>query len=143
MGQHRADVRLHDGAVIEFQHSPISPDKISEREEFYGRDKILWVFDVADAYDENRLDFRAYEYPNTYPASSFRWKSPRKSLWFVEAPMWWDVGSGVIFNVRKLYRELPCAGWGIWRNAKTFAMEITMRAEGKSEQEIREAIANI
>jgi hypothetical protein len=35
MGPHRADVRTGRGTVIEFRHSPISPEEIRERGEFY------------------------------------------------------------------------------------------------------------
>lgn len=41
--KHRADVRTHDGTVIELQHSPLSTKEVREREEFYG--KMIWVLD--------------------------------------------------------------------------------------------------
>ena len=48
MGPHRADVRTLDGIVIEFQNSPISPEEIRERETFYGRDRMIWIFNAMD-----------------------------------------------------------------------------------------------
>src|SRR5688572_23034269 len=39
---HRADVRLRSGSVLEFQHSPISPDEIVARERFWK--DLIWVF---------------------------------------------------------------------------------------------------
>lgn len=44
VGSHRADVHL-DRFVIEFQHSPISPEQIRERQIAYKR--VLWVFDAS------------------------------------------------------------------------------------------------
>jgi len=41
---HRADVRTAKHLVVEFQHSPISPGEIREREDFYGR--LVWVVDA-------------------------------------------------------------------------------------------------
>jgi hypothetical protein len=42
--EHRADVRLDNGLVIELQHSSIRPDTIAERERFYGL--MIWIFDA-------------------------------------------------------------------------------------------------
>jgi competence CoiA-like predicted nuclease len=41
---HRADIRLENGTVIEIQHSPISNTEIAEREQFYG--DMFWIFDA-------------------------------------------------------------------------------------------------
>lgn len=43
---HRADARTAKGLVLEFQHSPISPATIRDREEFYGH--MLWVLDARN-----------------------------------------------------------------------------------------------
>ena len=45
MGPHRADIVTASGGVVEIQHSPISVDVITEREEFYG-DRMAWIFDA-------------------------------------------------------------------------------------------------
>ncbi len=42
--EHRADVRLDNGLVIELQHSPISAEMITEREQFYS--SMVWLFDA-------------------------------------------------------------------------------------------------
>ena len=43
--KHIADVyNIKTGVVIEFQHSPISPDEINSRELFYK--KMIWVVDI-------------------------------------------------------------------------------------------------
>lgn len=44
--EHRADVRLDNGLVIELQHSSISAEMIAEREQFYG--SIVWLFDAHE-----------------------------------------------------------------------------------------------
>jgi hypothetical protein len=48
MGPHRADIVTASGGVVEIQHSPISVDVITEREEFYG-DRMAWIFDATGA----------------------------------------------------------------------------------------------
>jgi competence CoiA-like predicted nuclease len=47
---HRADIRLENGTVIEIQHSPISNTEIAQREQFYG--DMFWIFD-AKKFVEN------------------------------------------------------------------------------------------
>ena len=46
---HRADI-FKDGVVVEFQHSPITPQEFRERNTFYNTlgYKVAWVFDVSD-----------------------------------------------------------------------------------------------
>ena len=41
--KHVADVKTPNGLVIEFQHSPIKPEKILERNNFYKN--IIWIVD--------------------------------------------------------------------------------------------------
>ena len=48
MGPHRADIVTASGGVVEIQHSPISVDVITEREEFYG-ERMAWIFDATQA----------------------------------------------------------------------------------------------
>lgn len=48
MGTHRADIQNTKGTVIELQHSPISPDEIACREDFYG--DMVWVFDAKERF---------------------------------------------------------------------------------------------
>jgi hypothetical protein len=49
MGSHRADIVTAAGAVVEVQHSPISSDVITAREEFYG-ERMAWIFDTTQAH---------------------------------------------------------------------------------------------
>ena len=48
MGPHRADIVTASGGVVEIQHSPISVEVITEREEFYG-ERMAWIFDATQA----------------------------------------------------------------------------------------------
>ena len=48
VGNHRADIKLESGLVVEFQNSPISPETLQERERFYGKDSMLWVFNATE-----------------------------------------------------------------------------------------------
>ncbi|PZO47927.1 MAG: hypothetical protein DCF15_18445, partial [Phormidesmis priestleyi] len=58
--EHRADVRLDSGLVLELQHSSISAETIAEREQFYGF--MVWLFD-AQGFKKNleiRTGYSAY-----------------------------------------------------------------------------------
>ena len=48
IGQHRADIVGNAGVVIELQHSFISPDDITAREQFY--DEMIWLFDATERF---------------------------------------------------------------------------------------------
>lgn len=107
---HRADVHLQPTkTTIEFQHSPISPEEIFQRELFYGfYGPLWWVFDLADTGD--RFTFTKRE---TY--HTFRWRHPRRSILTASSPSLWDFGMRGLFHPRKIYHD-PCAGWGTFIN---------------------------
>ncbi|WP_295091996.1 competence protein CoiA family protein [Ruminococcus sp.] len=67
--KHRADVMI-DRTVIEFQHSPLSPEKFSDRNTFYAGlgHKVIWIFDCMDVDFSQREDF----YYWTRPKHTFR-----------------------------------------------------------------------
>lgn len=48
---HRADAVTVSGKIIEFQHSPIGLNEVTEREEFYGHDHMVWVLDATNVTD--------------------------------------------------------------------------------------------
>ncbi len=56
--KHIADVVVNN-AVIEFQHSSISLEAFRERNAFYTSCgySVIWVFDLTDAYNEDRISF--------------------------------------------------------------------------------------
>lgn len=75
--RHRADVAAGD-FVIEFQHSPISPDEFWRRNRFYnscGR-LVYWVFDVSEPYEAGNLEC----YDETRDGGKFSWKWPWKTF---------------------------------------------------------------
>jgi competence protein CoiA len=107
---HRADAQLPSGIVIELQHSAISVDEMAQREQFYGVDRMVWLFDARDAYREKRLDLR-----DRGTFHSFRWKHPRKVVAYARAPVRLDLGAGLILTLKRMHAAAPCGGWGILR----------------------------
>ncbi len=110
IGLHRADVRLPNGNVIEFQHSPISVEDIHQREQHYGR--MIWVFDATEAVDGERLLLRAKRGEHN-SFRSFRWLHPRRSLRACRKPVYLDVGQGRLLALRRLSHSAPYGGWGV------------------------------
>lgn len=105
MGPHRADAMAHDGRVIEFQHSAISADEISEREAFYG--DMVWVFDARDAVETRRLTVR-----DRGTHESFRWSHARKSITLCTKRIYLDLGHDTLFMPTQMYPDAPIGGWG-------------------------------
>jgi Competence protein CoiA-like family len=103
IGDHRADIVLLDGTVVELQHSPLSLHEIEEREEAYER--LLWIFDARSCADN--IDLRSKD-GGTY--RSFRWRWPRKHVAYTTAPTFLDLGD-VVLRLGKLYRPWE-DGWG-------------------------------
>ncbi|HYK70357.1 MAG TPA: competence protein CoiA family protein [Streptosporangiaceae bacterium] len=113
---HRADAVAADGTVVELQHSSISTAEIAERESFYGK-RMIWIFDVGDAYAAERLLIRPKSYRNPPPGAlrgaSFRWKHPRKSVAWCRRPALLDLGDGEVLSLQRLYcSRPPHGGWG-------------------------------
>lgn len=105
--RHRADAVMPSGLVVELQHSAISIDEIRQRERFYKR--MIWVFDVREAYAMNRLSIR-----DQGGYATFRWKHPRRSIAYAIAPVRLDLGGGEIFRLKAMHDDSPCGGWGKW-----------------------------
>lgn len=120
---HRADIRVPNGIVVEFQHSSISPEEIAEREKFYGL-LMRWVFDARDAYSSGRLSFSLRWTPERKPYVALRWKHPRKTLGHARRPVFLDIGEGLLINVVKFDLRSPAAGWGHLTNHGDFAKKI-------------------
>lgn len=104
MPPHRADIAIN-GKIIELQHSSISVEAITERESFYGKG-LLWLFDASGWIDN--VSFRQ---PPGKPYHSFRWRWLHKRQRFLKQPLFWDLGDGRIFDVRKLWSD-GSNGWG-------------------------------
>jgi hypothetical protein len=77
-GGHRADLISPDGAVVELQHSPISPEEIREREEFYGR--MIWLLDGSAFPGSFRVTLDEKK-------TTFVWSPPRPSWLTAAAPI--------------------------------------------------------
>ena len=130
--KHIADV-CYKGKVLELQNSPISPDQINERENFYKN--MIWVFNGYDFFSNFDIRKKEGEY------FSFRWKHPRKSIWACNKRVFFDFGfcgfltnhaydrnyeytdygwdidlrnycHEKIFEIKKIYHNTPCGGWG-------------------------------
>lgn len=108
---HRADIVGRNGTVIELQHSPIAPNEIQEREQFYGA--MIWLFDVADCLEHILFRDKGSYY-------TFRWKWPRLHITYTTRPTFLDLGDGTLFNLKKMYRDTPCGGWGYFITKQDF-----------------------
>lgn len=86
LGEHRADVK-GSMAVLEVQRSPIAPEMIREREEFYG--EMYWVLKGADFADRFSIWYLG---EGDY---GWRWKMPRKSWDAAEATVVIDLPYGL------------------------------------------------
>jgi hypothetical protein len=101
IGAHRADICTRAGVVIELQHSPIDSACIYEREDFYRT--MVWLFDA-----------RAFDLA-LYPRGaelSFVWQRPRRALFGVQKPMYWDLGHGFLLYIDALEPHSPLGGAG-------------------------------
>lgn len=83
MGLHRADIKLTNGLVIEFQSSPLSPEQIKEREDFYGN--MIWVLN-------GRTLGKGFDFRPKKDIITFRWKNPHKAWWSNTKPIYVDLG---------------------------------------------------
>ncbi|MBQ3001763.1 MAG: hypothetical protein IJD76_04755 [Bacilli bacterium] len=73
--KHRADILIEKHkVVIEFQHSPLSPEEFKERNEFYNKlgYKVVWIFDVEEQYYNDMIV--------NYKSDLWIWKHPRRTF---------------------------------------------------------------
>lgn len=67
--KHIADTKTTEGWVLEFQHSPIKPEEIQSRNNFYK--KIIWVIDgVRRNRDKKQLD-KTIEHAYSFETNNF------------------------------------------------------------------------
>ena len=116
--RHIADILTSQGKIIEFQKSPISVGQIEERENFYGN--LIWVFDVRDAYIEDRLSIEESVYSHY-----FRWKYAKKSILLATKPKFLDTGNGELFRIKTIKSTSPCYGFGNLDNQESFVARFT------------------
>jgi competence protein CoiA len=105
---HRADAVTPCGVVLEFQHSAISSEEISERESFYGN--MVWVVDATQAFEAKRIgldmitpNYSGWEYVK------FHWKRRRTSFDDARRPVFLDLGFGFSDLEKPFYK--PSAWW--------------------------------
>ena len=103
--RHRADV-LIGKYVIEFQHSPISAGEVKRRNEFYSRAgyKVVWVFDVTAAFDNEKIDNPNEKWPERY-----YWKHPSQVASLIQPQT--DKKVAVIFQFTEGNREEGYDPW--------------------------------
>lgn len=99
--------------VIELQNSPISPQDIQKREKFYRG--MVWVVNIQEAYEKKRFLF----FPKSQ-CQSFRWKHPKQSLYAITKPLFLQITDNLLFEVKKMYTEERCAGWGYLLSKEQF-----------------------
>ena len=56
--KHRADICLNNGLVIEIQNSPIRIDEIIQRENFYGKNKMIWIINGDSLAKHSVITYR-------------------------------------------------------------------------------------
>ncbi len=78
--RHRADMTDFSHYVIEFQNTPISPEKVAERIQFYSclGYKVVWVFNI-DAYI-----YSMEIYDETDYANKWSWERPAHWLKYIQ-----------------------------------------------------------
>jgi hypothetical protein len=108
--KHRADVKLPDGTVVEFQHSPISPIEAMERTNFYG--KVMWVFDLTK---KDKIDWtkKVGNYGNTFYTFKHKWCP--ETMKTIPTPYYIHDTDGDLFQVNKIYDN--GRGWGVFVEA--------------------------
>ena len=57
---HRADILLNNGLVIEIQNSPIKIEQIVSREEFYGKNKMIWILNGQTLASNSKLEINHF-----------------------------------------------------------------------------------
>ncbi len=54
---HRADVKLPNGTVIEVQNSPIKIEEIEQRENFYGKENLVWILNGGNLTKQSSIKY--------------------------------------------------------------------------------------
>ena len=106
-GDHRADIKLPTGTVIEFQYSRLSPEQIREREAAYPA--LLWVLNAQEAFGAGRIDL-VDELVGHPRHRRIWWHKMPPTLLQYRAPVLLDIGDDRVFDLRALpIRE--CEKW--------------------------------
>lgn len=114
---HRADAVAADGTVVEFQHSAISSQDITDREQFYG--KMIWVLDAREAFRSGRISMNPW---GDLGDGEYEWKRRKQSFDAALCPVFLDIGA-VCWAGRVFWEPLQwlddkrIGAWkdGVWR----------------------------
>jgi len=96
---HRADVKTPN-IVIELQHSPINPEMIREREQFYGN--MVWLYDLQAVRENIHLhepDQSAHRPFVPFSLKLFAWRHARRSWFTCTKPVLVHLARGELYNV--------------------------------------------
>lgn len=115
VGEHRADIKLPSGKVIELQNSSISSEDIQKRENYYAN--MIWLINGYELWQGFEIR------PKEDNLITFRWKYPAKSWWVSKRPIYLDLGNQIIL-IRKIYPSLPCGGWGVSMSREDFIKQL-------------------
>lgn len=125
--EHRADIKNKKGLVLEFQNSPLTLEKITERERFYKN--MVWILNgdtIANNFGliNKNTGLYGFRYDKRTKNPKFSWKWFPKSWFFAEKPVYIDISSwdrDILFQILELSKD----GEGIGRkiSKKSFVIE--------------------
>jgi len=89
---HRADVKLYNNLVIEIQNSPIKPDEIEQREDFYGTERLIWILNGKNLakqsevfyYFEEQICAISVEIPSFLDGCNYEMDDINMEFWSTE-----------------------------------------------------------
>lgn len=112
IGQHRADLVLPNGAVVELQHSTISGKTIGDRESYYaaatGR-SMCWVFDATESKDF-RLSVNLDSGAATWACRRRDVRQCRERA-FIDSGLAVDGGFAMMVSRERVYSSKAIADW--------------------------------
>ena len=99
--KHRADIKTPKGLVVEFQHSPIKPEEILARNNFY--ENIVWVVDGKRRKTDEKKFEEALEWRGWDSSRLLKdWTIFPKPVFFdFGKPLLWGVSDGFIIKFEK------------------------------------------
>ena len=116
--KHRADIKINN-LIIELQNSPLSSEDILKREDFYNKTvgNMIWLLNGKELCSGLCLKSKKDIF-------TFRWKHPAKTWWFANEKIYIDFNDLGIFLIKKIYKNIPCGGWGILLSRNEFLKNI-------------------
>jgi hypothetical protein len=121
VGRRRADVLAPGGFAVEFQRSPLTGTEVAARETDWDH-KLVWVFDAADAYAEERLTLRRH--PDREPRDPYRhieWAHAPERVRAAGCVSLLDLGGGRLIVVGRWHGTGPLRGYG-WLVSREWAV---------------------